>query len=110
MTKGDDKISIEGRSSGWLRPSLVGALAIALAAASSVYHYSTAQQVTPSIDIHDYAARTEAILKTTPLIDGHNDLPFLLRLELHNQIYDNKTFSFRDGKSTCPILSRLYCT
>lgn len=50
------------------------------------------------IDPTDYALRTERILRTTPLIDGHNDLPYLLRVELQNKIYDNKTFSFRNGK------------
>lgn len=25
-------------------------------------------------------------------------LPFLLRLELHNQIYDNKSFPFRESE------------
>jgi hypothetical protein len=46
----------------------------------------------------DYAARTQHILSSTPLIDGHNDLPYLLRIELQNKIYDNKSFTFRDGK------------
>lgn len=45
----------------------------------------------------DYAARTENILKTTPLIDGHNDLPFLLRMQLDNKIYGNR-FPFREGE------------
>jgi hypothetical protein len=35
-------------------------------------------------------------LWTTPLIDGHNDLPYLLRLELKNKIYDSK-FYFKQG-------------
>lgn len=92
--KGEDS---KGRSSGWVLPSLVGVLGTALAA---YFAYHTTQQKATGIpyDVHDYAARTEAILKSTPLIDGHNDLPFLLRLELHNQIYDNKTFSFREGE------------
>jgi membrane dipeptidase len=36
-------------------------------------------------------------MKTTPLIDGHNDLPYLLRLELKNKIYDSK-FDFKQGR------------
>lgn len=87
-------------SKGWALPSLVGVLGVAIA---SYFAYG---QVNPSTavqyDTHDYAARTEAILKSTPLIDGHNDLPFLLRLELHNQIYDNKSFPFRE--SELPVL------
>lgn len=35
----------------------------------------------------NYAERTRRVLKTTPLIDGHNDLPWQLRIELHNRIY-----------------------
>lgn len=50
-------------------------------------------------DSTDYAARTQHILSSTPLIDGHNDLPYLLRMEIQNQIYDNKTFTFRDGNA-----------
>ncbi|KAI8959186.1 membrane dipeptidase-domain-containing protein [Daldinia sp. FL1419] len=43
-----------------------------------------------SIDVTNYAERTRRILKTTPLIDGHNDLPWQLRIELHNRIYDGR--------------------
>ena len=42
------------------------------------------------IDPTDYAARTKRVLKQVPLIDGHNDLPWMLRVELHNRIYDGK--------------------
>lgn len=95
--KGTPKVSptkIDG-SKAWALPSLVGFLGVALAAYFYIY-----SQVMPSVqyNLQDYAARTEAILKSTPLIDGHNDLPFLLRLELHNQIYDNKSFPFREGE------------
>lgn len=48
-----------------------------------------------AIDVHDYAARTEHILKTTPLIDGHNDLPYLARIELKNKIQDGR-FTFNE--------------
>ncbi|KFA54569.1 hypothetical protein S40293_02264 [Stachybotrys chartarum IBT 40293] len=40
------------------------------------------------IDPTDYAERTRHVLKDTPLIDGHNDLPWQLRVEVHNQIYN----------------------
>ncbi|KAI1807482.1 membrane dipeptidase-domain-containing protein [Daldinia bambusicola] len=43
-----------------------------------------------SIDPTNYAERTRRVLKTTPLIDGHNDLPWQLRIELHNRIYDDR--------------------
>ncbi|KAL7629559.1 hypothetical protein AAE478_001080 [Parahypoxylon ruwenzoriense] len=42
------------------------------------------------IDPTNYALRTKRVLETTPLIDGHNDFPWLLRVELHNRIYDGK--------------------
>ncbi|OTA98770.1 hypothetical protein M426DRAFT_17094 [Hypoxylon sp. CI-4A] len=42
------------------------------------------------IDPTNYAERTKRVLKTTPLIDGHNDLPWQLRIELNNRIYDGK--------------------
>ncbi|KAI2623628.1 membrane dipeptidase-domain-containing protein [Hypomontagnella submonticulosa] len=40
------------------------------------------------IDPTNYALRTKRVLETTPLIDGHNDWPWLIRVELHNRIYD----------------------
>jgi len=50
------------------------------------------------IDPLDYEARAKHILDTTPLVDGHNDLPYLLRIELQNKIYDSTEFNFWDGK------------
>lgn len=46
----------------------------------------------------DYQARAARILSETPLIDGHNDLPFLVRLQLNNQIYGNN-LPFRQGEN-----------
>lgn len=80
-------------SSKWTIPGLIGLLAVGLAGWFT-YSQDAFRDISPS----DYAARTEMVLRTTPLIDGHNDLPFLLRLELHNQIYDNTTFQFRDSQ------------
>ena len=45
-------------------------------------------QAESPIDPTNYALRTERILKTTPLIDGHNDLPWMIRVELHNRLRD----------------------
>ncbi|KAF2488690.1 hypothetical protein BU16DRAFT_520459 [Lophium mytilinum] len=42
------------------------------------------------IDPSNYVERTRRVLKTTPLIDGHNDLPWQLRIELQNRIYDDR--------------------
>lgn len=47
----------------------------------------------------DYAGRAARVLKSTPLIDGHNDLPYLLRIELQNQVNGGK-FNFHEGKSS----------
>lgn len=39
---------------------------------------------------------TKHVRSTTPLIDGHNDMPYLIRIELKNHIYDNR-FPFEEG-------------
>jgi len=49
------------------------------------------------IDPSDFKARTDHLLGTFPLVDGHNDLPFLLRMQLDNKIYDG-CLHFREGK------------
>lgn len=41
------------------------------------------------IDSKDYLRRAKHILQSTPLIDGHNDFPFLVRQQLHGKIYDH---------------------
>ncbi|ROW11956.1 hypothetical protein VPNG_05166 [Cytospora leucostoma] len=103
VTLGDEEnTSREPAGSRWTVPGLIGILAIGLACWATYSH-----QAFTNIDQSDYAARTEQILRTTPLIDGHNDLPFLLRLELHNQIYDNKTFPFRDSLASHTDLARM---
>jgi len=60
-----------------------------------------------AIDELDYAGRVKHILATTPLIDGHNDLPYLLRIELQNKIYDSTEFNFWDGLASHTDLKRL---
>lgn len=52
----------------------------------------------------DYEQRVKEILSTTPLIDGHNDLPYLLRIELQNKIYDSSEFQFWNGMSEFEFL------
>ncbi|TVY34787.1 putative dipeptidase [Lachnellula occidentalis] len=59
------------------------------------------------IDALDYEGRVKHILDTTPLIDGHNDLPYLLRIELQNKIYDAEEFNFWDGLASHTDLKRL---
>ena len=41
------------------------------------------------VDAKDYQTRAKQILQSTPLIDGHNDFPFLLRQQLQGKIYDH---------------------
>ncbi|KAI1628917.1 putative dipeptidase [Exophiala viscosa] len=60
-----------------------------------------------SISPLDYQGRTERLLSTTPLIDGHNDLPYLLRLELKNKIYDEVKFTFRESLAGHTDLQRM---
>ena len=38
-------------------------------------------------DPNDYHTRAKQILQSTPLIDGHNDFPCVLRQQLHGKIY-----------------------
>jgi hypothetical protein len=52
------------------------------------------------LDPHDYAGRARQILRSTPLIDGHNDFPYLLRHQLHNKIYDHDFEKERLGSQT----------
>jgi membrane dipeptidase len=47
------------------------------------------------IDPHDYAARARDVLSKSPLIDGHNDLPHLIRIELYGKMYDG-SLNFND--------------
>lgn len=42
------------------------------------YLFSREHSISPT----DYAARTDHVMSTTPLIDGHNDMPYLIRFEL----------------------------
>ncbi|KAI0886559.1 membrane dipeptidase-domain-containing protein [Annulohypoxylon maeteangense] len=42
------------------------------------------------VDPTNYEERTRRVLKSTPLIDGHNDLPWQLRIELHNRLYSGE--------------------
>lgn len=50
-------------------------------------------QENPSADIipkdNVYLDRARRILKRTPLIDGHNDFPMLVRQQLYNKIYEH---------------------
>ncbi|PVH89414.1 hypothetical protein DL98DRAFT_543767 [Cadophora sp. DSE1049] len=51
--------------------------------------------------------RVNEILSSTPLIDGHNDLPYLLRIELQNKIYAASEFQFWNGLASHTDLRRL---
>lgn len=57
--------------------------------ATNPFSSSALERLSPT----DYAGRARQILRTTPLIDGHNDLPYLLRVELQNKIYDGVNLS-----------------
>lgn len=98
-SKGDNKAQT-GQAS-WLTSSTLAAFVCVIIAVTSAAYLSI-RAPEPS----DYALRTRRVLSTTPLIDGHNDLPYLLRIELQNKIYGNNTFTFRDGKYFC-LLPRI---
>ncbi|KPM46538.1 putative dipeptidase [Neonectria ditissima] len=85
------------------RKWLVCLAGVILAAACSGIVSFTAQPIDPT----DYSLRTARILSTTPLVDGHNDLPYLLRLELQNKIYNSTAFPFRQGLASHTDLKRM---
>jgi membrane dipeptidase len=81
----------------------VWAYIVGLASLAAGVWLFTRGSLTGSIDPSDLDARVEHVMKTTPLIDGHNDIPYLLRLELKNKIYNTSQFSFETGKSPLPL-------
>ncbi|KAF2732611.1 hypothetical protein EJ04DRAFT_513769 [Polyplosphaeria fusca] len=72
-------------NSGWLRNSFL-ATGVAILLSPLTLFWPSAAPIDPT----DYAERTRRVLRSTPLIDGHNDLPMMLRVEVHNRIYDGK--------------------
>ncbi len=73
-----------------LTTALVAALIYPLShLATNLFSSSKPERLNPT----DYQGRARQILKATPLIDGHNDLPYLLRVELQNKIYDDFNLS-----------------
>ncbi len=48
---------------------------------------NTGEPISNGVENETYLARAQRLLMTTPLIDGHNDFPYLLRQQLHNEIY-----------------------
>jgi membrane dipeptidase len=70
----------------WTR--IVTAISLAALLAPAIYLRSFFQPAELPIDPTDYAARTKRALSQTPIIDGHNDLPYLIRVELQNKVYD----------------------
>ena len=78
-----------------LQPTLLDWTSASSASTASTWS-SIAQRMTP-IEPTDYMARAKRLLQSTPLIDGHNDFPYLLRQQLHNEIYDHDFASERIG-------------
>lgn len=72
--------------SSWPWPWAVAAAGLALAATPFTWLWPGEEPIDPT----NYALRAKRVLQTTPLIDGHNDLPWLLRVELHNRVRDDK--------------------
>ena len=75
--------------SSWIKRWSASFAAVGLAFLVAPFAWISPKQ--EAIDPTDYALRTKRVLESTPLIDGHNDLPWLLRIELHNRIEDGKT-------------------
>jgi membrane dipeptidase len=77
------------RRQSWVWRALgVAGLAVLVAPLISVASWLVPGEA--PIDPTNYALRTRRVLQSTPLIDGHNDLPWLLRIELQNRIYDGR--------------------
>lgn len=75
--------------------AVVGLSVITLLAAS----LWTVYRIQSDSELPDISARIDGILKDTPLIDGHNDLPYLLRIELQNKINSDR-FTFQQGATS----------
>ncbi|EEP80335.1 conserved hypothetical protein [Uncinocarpus reesii 1704] len=71
----------------WLRSA--GSLLSILACTSLLASPVSASPATPDSD-SNYLRRAERILKFSPIIDGHNDLPNFIRKTTKLQIYDGK--------------------
>lgn len=55
-----------------------------------------------------YEARLEQLLKETPITDTHNDFPYLLRVQLHNEIHNPKNdFDFNGELHSMTSLPKL---
>jgi len=76
--------------SNWTR--IITAISFAALIGPAIYLRTFFHAAELLIDPTDYAARTKRALSQTPLIDGHNDLPYLLRVELRNKIYEGFDF------------------
>ncbi|GFG19574.1 putative dipeptidase CPC735_014430 [Aspergillus udagawae] len=73
----------------------LGRLAVTLILACLVVFTTASPQLSAPLTIEK---RVDKILSHTPLIDGHNDLPILIRAFYNNKIYaDNSTFPFTQG-------------
>lgn len=90
-----DQRNAESRSGYGFIPRVLGAVGAIALGLWITFSYPAGRNIDPL----DFKGRTERVLATTPLIDGHNDLPYLLRLELKNKINDESKFSFRDSRS-----------
>jgi hypothetical protein len=92
--------SRRGAQSSFSLIKLIGAVGTIAVGLWMTYGY----QYEKVIDPLDFKSRTERVLATTPLIDGHNDLPYLLRIELKNKIYDESILNFRESKCSRPFI------
>ncbi|XP_026022089.1 dipeptidase 1 [Astatotilapia calliptera] len=54
--------------------------------ASCLVLWITSCAITLAVDPNDYMARALQLMSETPLIDGHNDLPWQLRSQFNNQL------------------------
>ncbi|KAK5094664.1 hypothetical protein LTS08_008520 [Lithohypha guttulata] len=81
----------------------LGALGVAVA----VVWFGSTQRPELVRRSQDLDSRVESVMRSAPLIDGHNDLPYLIRLELKNKIYDSDRFTFATGLTSHTDLRRM---
>ncbi|KIV94263.1 hypothetical protein PV10_02047 [Exophiala mesophila] len=79
----------------------------AIGVAATGLWFATSGNPSLRTNSRDLDGRVLHVMASTPLIDGHNDLPYLVRLELKNKIYNPEQFRFEQGLASHTDLQRM---
>jgi membrane dipeptidase len=93
---GSQDLVLSGSANNNGQPSWLKRVGIFALLSSATAYLWQSNPSRPHIDPTDYEARTRQALQEVPLVDGHNDLPYLIRNELKHQIYHDR-FTFDTG-------------